>query len=492
MSISVLGGSRRGIVIGMVRDEGKTLSLTKNTGVGAVVAAAVLAVVPPAAADGATASRTESPLEAGGGAVAAISLDDGAVRVTAADGRDPESVVYTTELSPDGVEVGWDTSEIDAGEVFGDAVVLRPVAVDGPGEPRVAPLRLPSGERGVTTWTFPAPGRYTLTFAVEANLLTGEPLSAQARYTVAVREEPADVAVPAPTSTTPPEVAARSGAVEAGALPAAPLAAQPAPATAGRVVLDEGHVDAVAPRLLAGKLQIQVKDGTRVGQAGGQVHWREPGDVTFHVKPAARAALPDDAALAFLGEPGDEIFLLPQQQQSGILWTGWSTEELRAEQVRGPVTVRLTTVDGPGAFGIFTTGSFGDRDVIFNSADGLPDSHPVELGTHAHGNWGFAEQGVYRLTFDATATLGDGRTVTDTEVYTFAVGAVGPGDATPAGGGGGGNGGGGPAPAGGNRNPGLAHTGAGGMLPLTAGGVVLLGLGGVALVASRRTRREHR
>ncbi|WP_153031023.1 hypothetical protein [Amycolatopsis sp. YIM 10] len=53
----------------------------------------------------------------------------------------------------------------------------------------------------------------------------------------------------------------------------------------------EGHADAVAPRLLDGKLQIQVKDGTTVGQAGGQVHWREPGDVVFHAEPATNAAL---------------------------------------------------------------------------------------------------------------------------------------------------------------------------------------------------------
>jgi surface-anchored protein len=442
----------------------------------AALATAMFAAVPPAAAaDVAASTQVEAPLDPGGVDVAAISLDDGAVRLAAGDGRDPESLVYTAELSPDGVEVGWDTSEIAAGEVFGDVVVLRPLAVDGPAELPVEPVRLPVGERGATTWVFPEAGRYTLTFAVEANLLTGEPVSTQEHYTVAVREP---VANSTPTSTLP-SPAPEAKAPEAKAVEAAPLAAQPAPTTPGRTTLADGHVDAVAPRLLNGKLQLQVKDGSTVGQAGGQVHWREPGDVTFRVKPAARTALPDDAELAFLGKPGEEIFLLPQQQQSGILWTGWSTEELHADQVTGPVTWRLTTVDGPGAFGIFTTGSFGDSTVILNSADGLPDSHPVDLGTHAHANWGFAKQGVYRLTFDTTAKLSDGRTVSDTEVYTFTVGDAQPNDTTP--GGGAGSGG-----------PGLAHTGVSGMLPLTAGGVVLLGLGGVAVAASRRTRREHR
>jgi surface-anchored protein len=441
------------------------------------VAAFLAAVAPVAAGDAAASAPFESPLDAGRVDVAAVSLADGVLRLGTGGGAEPESVVYTTGLDPDGVEVGWDTSEIAEGEVFGDAVTVRMRAVEGPAEVHAEPLRLPVGDQGATTWAFPEPGLYTLIFAVEANLLTGEPVSTEERYTVEVRPEPVDAPAPPATSTEPPSVAAQPE------VKAAPLAAQPAPVTPGRVVLDDGHVDAVAPRLLDGKLQLQVKDGVTVGQSGGRVHWREPGDVTFHVKPEAKAALPDDTKLAFLGKPRDEIFLLPQQQQSGILWTGWSTEELRADQVTGPITWRLTTVDGPGAFGIFTTGSFGDSTVIFNSTDGLPDSHPVDLGTHAHANWGFAKQGTYRLTFDVTARLAGGQTVSDKEVYTFAVGSVDPnadpGKANPGGGGGSGDG---------DSDPGLAYTGVAAMLPLAAGGAVLLGLGGVALAAGRRKR----
>jgi surface-anchored protein len=460
------------------------LFLTNPTRAAASTVAAFLAAVSPVAAGSAAASApSESPLDAGRVDVAAVSLADGVLRLGIGGGAEPESVVYTTGLNPDGVEIGWDTSGIAEGEVFGDAVTVRTRAVEGPAAVHAEPLRLPVGDRGATTWTFPEPGRYTLLFVVEANLLTGEPVSTEERYTVEVRPEPVDAPAPPATAIEPPSVAAQP---EVRALPAAPLVAQPAPTSPGRVVLDEGHVDAVAPRLLDGRLQLQVKDGATVGQSGGRVHWREPGDVTFHVKPDAKAALPDDAELAFLGKPRDEIFLLPQQQQSGILWTGWSTEELRADQVAGPITWRLTTVDGPGAFGIFTTGSFGDSTVIFNSADGLPDSHPVDLGTHAHANWGFAKQGTYRLTFDVTARLSNGQTVSDTEVYTFAVGSAGP-DADPGNADPGGSGGSG----GGDSDPGLAYTGVAAMLPLAAGGVALLGLGGAALAAGRR-KRENR
>lgn len=462
------------------------------------VAAAVLAVAPSAAAedaaaDVATSARPEVPLDAGRVDVATISLADATMRLSADDGsgqpKDPDSLVYTADLRRDGVAVGWDAGGIEAGEVFGDTVTMRLRAAAGPAVFHVDPQRLAVGDRGTTTWTFPAPGRYTLTFTVEANLLTGEPVSTEENYTLAVSAAGAPTTSPTeppPVSTSPPSVAKSAEALPR-TQPATPLvaAAQSVPTTPGRIVLTEGHVDAVAPRLVDGKLQLQVKDGVTVGQAGGRVHWREPGNVAFHVKPEAKAALPADAALAFLGEPGDEIFLLPQQQQSGILWTGWSTEELRADQVSGPVAWRLTEVDGPGALGIFTTGSFGDSTVIFNSADGLPDTHSVALGTHAHANWGFAKQGVYRLTFDVTAKLAGGQTVSDREVYTFAVGDIDPNGVPPGGGGSGGT-----APGDDDRtgSPGLASTGVSAALPLTAG-ITLVGLGGAAVLASRKRRR---
>jgi hypothetical protein len=80
-------------------------------------------------------------------------------------------------LDAERVEVGWDASDVDAGMVFGDTVMLRMRAVDGPADVRTEPLRLPAGERGTATCTFPAPGRYTLAVTVEGHLLTGEPRS---------------------------------------------------------------------------------------------------------------------------------------------------------------------------------------------------------------------------------------------------------------------------------------------------------------------------
>jgi surface-anchored protein len=189
------------------------------------------------------------------------------------------------------------------------------------------------------------------------------------------------------------------------------------PAVAAPVVLDDGHVD-YAARMVDGRLQSQIKDGTR---GPGAVVWREPADVVFRVDPEARTTVPNDPRLTFLGAPGDPVWLLPQVQRTGILWAGWNTEELGAGDLNGPVTWALTAVEGPGAVALFQTRALQPPDVLFNSRDGLPDARGVPLGTHAHGNWAFSSAGTYRLTFAMTGTRPSGEALADTETVTVAV-----------------------------------------------------------------------
>ena len=146
--------------------------LTTSTGVAASVVAAVMLVsaVPVAAASIAAApAPPEQSLDGGRVDVAAISAEGTVLGLTADDAsgqpRDPGSLVYTAESRQ--VEVGWDTTGIDAGTVFGDTVTLRLGAADGPDGFRAEPQRLPVGEQGTATWSFSAPGTYALTFAVD-------------------------------------------------------------------------------------------------------------------------------------------------------------------------------------------------------------------------------------------------------------------------------------------------------------------------------------
>jgi surface-anchored protein len=189
------------------------------------------------------------------------------------------------------------------------------------------------------------------------------------------------------------------------------------PDLAAAQVLSEGHVD-YAARLVDGRLRSQVKDGTSAGPAV----WREPSSVTFSVGDAARTTVPSSAP--FLGRPGDAVWVLPQVQRAGLLWAGWNTEELTSAQVDGAVTWSLDSVDGPGDVALFQTGVFGEADILFGSADGLPDSRSIALGTHAHGNWAFGRPGSYRLTFTMSARLRSGETVHDTQTLPVTVGTA--------------------------------------------------------------------
>lgn len=325
---------------------------------------------------------------------------DGALLVTP-----PEQPLTVLAGAP--VRIRLDTKAILPGTLFGDVVRVRTSGAEQ--------TTVPVSDGATTEWAFATGGTHTVRLDAEAYLLDGTPVQAQWYQTVEVKatqQQPAKM----------PEVAAPILAAEAPpAVPQAPVAAaavQPPPVASGKVTVERGHVDALAPRLVDGGLRVHVKDGSVVGT----VTWREPADVEFKVTNVARVALPDAPALSFLGAAGGQIHLLPQQEQPGILWIGWSTEELKPADVTGPVTWTLTSVTGPGPFGLFTTGSFGAHSVIFNSTDGLPDTHSVALGTHAHANWAFGKPGRYQLNFTVSATKSDGNTVRDTESYTFVVG----------------------------------------------------------------------
>ncbi|WP_415830193.1 choice-of-anchor M domain-containing protein, partial [Kibdelosporangium persicum] len=166
----------------------------------------------------------------------------------------------------------------------------------------------------------------------------------------------------------------------------------PTVAAQDTAVVDHGHVDAVAPRIVDGRLQLQYKDGS---QPESPV-WREPGTVVTHVKPESRIQVPDDPNYAFLGDPGDDLWIIPQDEIQGIVWAGWNTESLTASQVDpGSVRWTLDAISGdkrdsapPGAMTIFQGGSFGEPlPRVFDTHLALPQSYGLVLGTHAHANW---------------------------------------------------------------------------------------------------------
>lgn len=360
---------------------------------------------------------------------------------------------------------GWDTESLSAGMFAGDAVDLRLTGVDGPGalevfqtDPFGLPLRVFSSRDTAyrtlhqavashvhANWAFTALGRYRLTFEATATDTAGRPLgSGPVTYDwyvggttgddIPVETEPtqppaspsASPSSPANTQapTSPPTAtSSRAPKVPAATMPCVP--AGPVTSTSG-VVLADGHVD-YAVRLVEGKLVSQVKDGT----VAGATTWRAPSSVVLHVVDKAGTTVPAGPQFAFLGKPGDRIWQIPQTQQPGVLWLGWNTESLSANEVSGDVTWRLDKVDGPGALAIFEFDPFGRPEPIFDSGNGVPDSYQVRLGTHAHGNWTFTKPGIYHVTFTHSAKLASGAQASDQQTVTFAVGPVDPKQALP-------------------------------------------------------------
>ena len=108
-------------------------------------------------------------------------------------------------------------------------------------------------------------------------------------------------------------------------------------------------------------------------------------------------------------------------QKSGVIWLGWNTEALKSSQLRGGLTWTLERASGPGRVAVFTTGSFGDATVIFDSSRSRPGSRTIALGVHAHANWSFSRAGTYKLRFRSSATTRGGKALSDTATLTVRV-----------------------------------------------------------------------
>ncbi|MFG3267257.1 TIGR03773 family transporter-associated surface protein [Streptomyces bobili] len=518
-------------------------------GVQRVAVAVVLAATPVGVAGGGAAVADDGPARTAGAGLGRIAYADGALTLDPADGAHVIEV-GGADLA-DASAPGWDTTGVSEGAVAGDTVRWSLTGLHGPGELKVYSAgdeedgetaedgdtaedvrlfdsaddlpdehRLPVGQVGETRWEFSENGTYQVIFSAEATAADGRELSVGTVYTVVVGNTTADgngtatrepVAEETPAEEIPekaptPTAAGKEVTEVAAAERLTALAATTAATdvVSERKVLDEGHVD-FAARVVDDKLQLHIKDGT----VPGRTTWREPASVVLHVKPAARNTLPDSHDFAFLGKGGDPVWLLDQVQQEGLLWPGWSTDNIKAGATEGGVEFSLTKVDGPGTYALYTYDAMSGANVLFNSKDGVPDSFAVPADTHAHGGWAFTRDGTYRLTFRMSGTLANGTKVSDTETVTFAVGGTDPGTVTP--GDGSGKGTSGSAGSSGSSSPdtagsasdsgstggssaedpgdgSMASTGAGQAVLLGSAAVALTGVGAASFLVARRRR----
>lgn len=179
----------------------------------------------------------------------------------------------------------------------------------------------------------------------------------------------------------------------------------------GRDLIYRKHVDAVHIVWTGSGLDIKVREGESTIRDAKDVAIRLGPDADQDGYEVSRFRVPEDKAYAFMGKPGDIVWLAPQQHYDGWapVWAGIGHGELPDAVKKN---LRLTLVDdgGPGKVELYRTiGLAGKPERELSSTD--ENLRTYEPGSHGHYSWIFTKPGVYRMKWKATATLADGKKV---------------------------------------------------------------------------------
>ena len=209
---------------------------------------------------------------------------------------------------------------------------------------------------------------------------------------VAAPEEPE----PAPNPTPAPAPAPDNGGNDPTPDPASSLLSDP-------VEIARGHLDVRLTQASGeGGLTygLAVKDDSLTNARTSVL--RTVGSTTLTVAPNARFVRPaslSDASYDVLGPVGTATYVLPETQNSDIVWPGLSTEgiDYAALPEGADLTLHLAQAPEGARVAFFQGGTFGaGAKVHFDSSKGDGLVHTTEA-THMHGNWVFSAPGTYRI-----------------------------------------------------------------------------------------------
>jgi surface-anchored protein len=121
------------------------------------------------------------------------------------------------------------------------------------------------------------------------------------------------------------------------------------------------------------------------------------------------------------GNAGDSLYILPQNAYAGTPYVGISAEKLPSGIFNDTLKIQLVRVEGPGQFMLWQSTTFGSFDVRMDTRNGIDSSDTLTpmVGAHEHYNWGFTTNGLYRLYFQASATLAGSTTPITTPITPF-------------------------------------------------------------------------
>ena len=201
---------------------------------------------------------------------------------------------------------------------------------------------------------------------------------------------------PAPNPTPTPAPAPDNGGNDATPDPASSLLSDP-------VEIARGHLDVRLTQASGeGGLTygLAVKDDSLTNARTSAL--RTVGSTTLAVAPNARFVRPaslSDPSYDVLGPVGTATYVLPETQNSDIVWPGLSTEgiDYAALPEGADLTLHLAQAPVGARVAFFQGGTFGaGAKVHFDSTKGDGVVHTTE-STHMHGNWVFSAPGTYRI-----------------------------------------------------------------------------------------------
>lgn len=198
-------------------------------------------------------------------------------------------------------------------------------------------------------------------------------------------------------------------------LPVALIAALGLPVTAQTTTLSSGHAD-IGIGFEDGAFDLHVHDGET------DTEYSPPSLANLLVGEAAWTTTP--AALSALAPVGSSLWVLPKNEDPNLLFLGFGTEELDPADWIGNISLSLRSVSGPGNFGIYDVGTFGNIQIRMNSADGIGQDESLSLvpGSHSHYNLTFTAPGTYSIGFEASGNhILNGLVTSGTVPYTFTV-----------------------------------------------------------------------
>lgn len=158
-----------------------------------------------------------------------------------------------------------------------------------------------------------------------------------------------------------------------------------------KVEISKGHVD-ISPKEIDGTLAVVVKDES--GQHSSKAVLRDPNSVTFVVPQSAKTALRED--IKDIAKKGERVYVLPEVQKTGLVWPGFSTEEIYGE-TEGDYEFTITPKSAPqGGKWVAYSGDAHSSENRIGDYTGKR-VYKAEGSTHRHLNWVFTKPGKYTM-----------------------------------------------------------------------------------------------